>query len=339
MPLQCADHDTWIRAVATGLPNGLVESLTSFAERILPFANGDFQPSPSPTLLDKLTDQLLVVISDAVAAVAAAASPPLSGVATQRLFAWVAADARGAATPLDKVLAATVGKRLEKQAQKVRETLTSASARAAEARKAAREAAVQDTTLVAALPAELALIDEAEHKAYASARNEIYVGFHELGSGSTAASGSLSVSVEAPPQLPEWVSREPEDGPRKDELLKRALDRILTQEITIDQLRETNEWQESYMRRERLRMQQRAWEDERIQRTLHNELWDTECELKDAHDKLEEMRDEIEELVEERVKDRCADLEYDLERSRTGNSVLRTRLAALEAELSLHKGD
>ena len=148
--------------------------------------------------------------------------------ATQRLFAWVAADARGAATPLDKVLAATVGKRLEKQAQKVRETLTSASARAAEARKAAREAAVQDTTLVAALPAELALIDEAEHKAYASARNEIYVGFHELGSGSTAASGSLSVSVEAPPQLPGWVSRVPEDVPRKDELLKRALDRILS---------------------------------------------------------------------------------------------------------------
>ena len=72
---------------------------------------------------------------------------------------------------------------------------------------------------------ELEAIDESEQQAYASARDEVYVGFHELGSGSAVTSGSaLSVSVEEAP-LPYWVPTEPEDGPTKDELLKRALDR------------------------------------------------------------------------------------------------------------------
>ena len=38
-------------------------------------------------------------------------------------MAWVVADARGATEPLEKALADTVGKRLDKQAQKVREAL------------------------------------------------------------------------------------------------------------------------------------------------------------------------------------------------------------------------
>ena len=152
MPLPCADHHTSIPVVATGLPSGLVDSLTELAERIRPFANGGFEPSSPPALVDKLTDQLLVVFSDAVASVAAAASPPLSGKATLRLLAWVVADARGAATPLEKALAETVGKRLEKQAQKVRETLAAASADAAQAREDACAAAAEDAELAAALP-------------------------------------------------------------------------------------------------------------------------------------------------------------------------------------------
>ena len=68
-----------------------------------------------------------------------------------------------------------------------------------------------------------------------------------------ASSSALSVCVKGAP-LPYWVPIEPEDGPAKDEVLKRALDRILNQEVMIDQLREVNELQEQVMQRERLRM-------------------------------------------------------------------------------------
>ena len=339
IPLPYADPITSILTVATGLPSGLVDSLTWLAERILPFTNGDFRPSQPPMLLEKLTDQLLVVASDAVAAVAAAASPPLSGKAKLRLLAWVLADARGAGQPLDRALAETVGKRLEKQAQKVRDILAAASAHASQARDAAHKAAAQDASLVAALASELAAIDTTERNAYASARDEVYIGFHELGSGSTAASPSLTVSVEAPPQLPGWVSQEPEEGPARDELLKRALARIIDQEVMIDQLREANEWQESSMRRERLRMQQQLWEQERVQMTLNNELWDADRKLSAAEDRLEEMDEEC-------VRDRFAELERDLARSRAGNDVLRKRVLEevalvreLEAEIARLKGE
>ena len=113
--------------------------------------------------------------------------------------------------PLDKALADTVGKRLEKQAQKVRDTLATASAHAVQAREAAHDSAAQDASLVGALPSELAAIADAEREAYASARNEVYIGCHELGSTSAVAPVSLSVSVRAPPQLPGWVSEEPEE--------------------------------------------------------------------------------------------------------------------------------
>ena len=192
MPLPYADLDASDIVVATGLPSGTVETLTKLAERIRPSTNGNVSPSPPPALLDKLTDQLLVVASDAVTAVAAAASPPLSGKATLRLLAWVLGDARGGGRPMEKALAETVGKRLEKQAQKVRETLAAATAGAAEAREAAHAAAAQDADLAAVLTTELATIDAIEQAAYTAARNEVYVGFHELGGESTPAQPPLA---------------------------------------------------------------------------------------------------------------------------------------------------
>ena len=302
---------------------------TQLAERIRGFKDGSFAPSRKP-LLDRLTDQLLVVASDAVTSVATQASPSLSGKAMQRLLAWVVADARGAGRPMEKELAETVGKRLDKQARKVRETLAAASADAAQAREAAREAASQDANLAAALPAQLAAIGAAEREAYARARDEVYIGFHELGSGSTAASASLSVSVEAPPQLPGWVSEEPEEGPAKDELLKRALSRIMDQQILIDKLRDRDEWRETQMRDERRRLQLECREAERCQQILNWELWETEEALSIARDEFPDVSADVHVQIEDRVRDRTADLEYDLYRA-------RTRVLALEAELSLYK--
>ena len=86
--------------------------LETLARRFLPFPNGNFSPSPPPALLDKITDELLVVASDAVATVAAEQPRPPSGKSLLRLLAWIVADARGASTVLDKLLAETVGKRL-----------------------------------------------------------------------------------------------------------------------------------------------------------------------------------------------------------------------------------
>merc|ERR1712216_692677 len=103
--------------------------------------------------------------------------------------------------------------------------------------------------------------------------------------------------------LPKWISEEPEEGPARHELLKRALSRILDQECLIDQLRMTNEWQERCrsMREERLCMQQRLWEQERVQMALRNELWDADLSLSEAEGRLEEMdevcaRDRVAEL-------------------------------------------
>jgi hypothetical protein len=92
----------------------------------------------------------------------------------------VAAYQLGADTPLDKQLAETVGKRLERQAQKVRDDVSLAAATEQQARACARLAAAADGSLLAALPAELAAIDAAEKLALEAPRNEVYVGFHEL---------------------------------------------------------------------------------------------------------------------------------------------------------------
>ena len=78
-------------------------------------------------------------------------------------------------------------------------------------RRVRQHASPQNASLVGALPSELAAIADAEREAYASARNEVYIGCHELGSTSAVAPVSLSVSVRAPPQLPGWVSEEPEE--------------------------------------------------------------------------------------------------------------------------------
>jgi hypothetical protein len=142
------------------------------AQRIRSSQDGEYSPSPPPHLLDKLTDELLVVASDAVAKVATG----LSGRQQIRLLAWTVADARGAQFALDKNLAETVGKRLERQANRVRAALAKAASEASEARAHARSNAADD----AALTTELEAIDDVEDGVREFHRNEVYVGFTEL---------------------------------------------------------------------------------------------------------------------------------------------------------------
>ena len=67
--------------------------------------------------------------------------PKLTGKAQQRLLAWVVADAMSADAPIDRALAETVGKRLEKQAAKVSGLLEGAACAAEQERVDARHAA------------------------------------------------------------------------------------------------------------------------------------------------------------------------------------------------------
>ena len=83
---------------ASGPPKVVSEkqrALEALARRILPFPNGNFSPSPPPALLDAITDELLVVTADVVAAVAAEVAPRPSGKALLRLLAWVVAACVG----------------------------------------------------------------------------------------------------------------------------------------------------------------------------------------------------------------------------------------------------
>jgi hypothetical protein len=140
------------------------------------------RPSAPPALLTSLTDHLLVVASDAIKAVASSEEhdPPVSGKDMYRLLAWVLADARGATETLDKALAETVGKRLDRQAQKVRNECASVRSRAVRAREFARKLALEDAALAATLEADLDASREVERGELEMPVGEVYIGFHEL---------------------------------------------------------------------------------------------------------------------------------------------------------------
>ena len=145
----CAE---WCSRVADGLQ--------LLARRIRTFPEGSVTPSPPPTLLSTLTDELLVIASDAVKAVAAEGQA-LSANAGLRLLAWTVADARGATVALDKGLALTVGRRLNSRALTVRKELEAA--------------AENDREMDCSLD-----YHAMERAAKKKARDEVYIGFWEL---------------------------------------------------------------------------------------------------------------------------------------------------------------
>ena len=166
---------TSIRCGAVIRNYGVWTAIKHLARRVRTFPEGTHPPSPLPHLLDKLTDEMLLVAKDAVAAVAAEGKA-LSGKQQYRLLAWTVADARGAELALDKPLAETVGKRLERQANRVRAALAEAAA-IAEAARAHAQSSIADPT---ALAAELEKIDDAEADVREYHEYEVYIGFTEL---------------------------------------------------------------------------------------------------------------------------------------------------------------
>ena len=153
-------------------------ALEQLARRFLPCPGEIFEPLPPPALLQTITDELLVVLSDTVAAVATEVQPPPSGKALLRLLAWLAADARGATTVLDKATAFKVGKRMDYQAQSVRAALRQATCTANEDRAALAEQGAK--LRPAEVSAAHAKIDNAEQRVYDFHSRDVYIGFHEL---------------------------------------------------------------------------------------------------------------------------------------------------------------
>ena len=188
------DRSEWLANVSKAL-----RKLTS---RWLGFGVDVFVPSEPPALLDKLTDELLVLSCDAVAAEVEVArrTETISGKAQTRLLAWVLSDARGAQARMDNALAETVGKRLQRQAQKVRDDTALAAAAAQHACASAELAAAQDASLRPGLAALLAGIEEEKQLALRKPREEVYIGFHEL--QSLLPPAELMLEPPEPPKPP-----------------------------------------------------------------------------------------------------------------------------------------
>jgi hypothetical protein len=155
-------------------------ALEERATRLLALPEGNYTPSTSPALLDVLTDENIVVAVAAVEAVAARQPAPPSANALKKLLATVVADARGAIKMLDKTAALTVGKRLHRQAERVRDILATARSAAAADRSRVRATAAADPAARATIRADLAAIDAAEHRALEAPQQEVYIGFSEL---------------------------------------------------------------------------------------------------------------------------------------------------------------
>ena len=205
--------------------------LRARARQFLRHPDGKFDASPLK-LLNEIIDGALVDAADAVEAAVQelpAGQTRPSGRAQLRLLAWVLADARGSA-PLESAVAETAGKRLHKQAERVRGKLADVAAAAAAARVELEACAATDAE------ARLAAIDEDESFKEATLRAEVYVGFYEV--------AELPAPVE--PELPA-DDRARSDGcasidePATRALVLRALGRNLDLELEATRLREKME--------------------------------------------------------------------------------------------------
>ena len=120
---------------------------------MLASANGATPPGGDTVCFSALTDALIVSASDALQeAVDAWALPKPSGKAQARCLAWLLAALVGSQARLDEAEAGRAGKRLTKQAGRVRAAVADASFAAQQQRQLARAAAAADALLADELP-------------------------------------------------------------------------------------------------------------------------------------------------------------------------------------------
>ena len=189
------------------------EALRKIARRILPYTDGKFSPTTGDPVVKVLTDDLLMAAAAAVKDVCGAVEPTPSGKAQFRLLAWVVADAVGALEPVEKDVAETVGKRLQRQASRVSTSIAAVAASFEKERDTARSAVEKGVTLAEDLEGLLADIDANEQDFIRPLQQEIYVGFVELGPTESAlAIGPESPEPESPPPGG-WLAAERREDP------------------------------------------------------------------------------------------------------------------------------
>ena len=148
-------------------------------------------------ILSKITDADLVVADDAVGAAALDARLGVND--RSRLMAWVVADARGATLVMGKADALTVGKRLERQASKVR---GARECLVAEAKEDIR-VAMAGENLTELDPRDVPVLEAGMEASLAALcakqAAEVYVGFTELVNLLPAAAPPTLPAPAAPP--------------------------------------------------------------------------------------------------------------------------------------------
>ena len=198
------------------MPPGSSSALQELAARIIVSTNGIVLTGCKLPGVGALTDELIVVASDALerAADAAPGARP-TGKALERCLARLLAAALGSQVWLDDDTAGRPGKRLAKQAGKVRDKGVADASLAQQQRQVARAAAAADALLVDGLPARLAAIDATEATALAAPRQEVYNNFPEIAPEPPAAEepppDAAPAAVEPTPdesRWPRWLTRQ-----------------------------------------------------------------------------------------------------------------------------------
>ena len=188
--------------------SGVRELVQASTQRILAHPDGDFEASDGQPVVRAYTDELNIVAVDVVTGVCAEAQS--SGKARHRLLAWVVGDLIGKRLDGDKTVAETVGKRLERQAGRVRASIAavadSAESKRAEARAAA--ALAQDETQLADA---LKIIDADERVRINKLNHEIYINLHEYTVTAVAATETTEVRLVVGPEEPESEPEESRD--------------------------------------------------------------------------------------------------------------------------------
>ena len=214
--------------MCVGAPEALLSRVADIAS-----ATGRSPPFRPALAKDvELSDGLMVLALEAVEAYAAAApTPKPNGVEQKRIMALLVADAMGFQRVLAGDDVTRAGKRIHKQAKKVRDELAAACSETAAARADAYAAAATDSKLQEALATALAEIDDKELTDFSKLAYELYIGFHEI-AGGVAAAPALAVTRRTNklpgeaivPKLPGWMKVQlEEEGCRELKSALRAL--------------------------------------------------------------------------------------------------------------------
>ena len=191
------------------LGSGVREQVRARSQRILAYPDGDFEATDGQSVAKAYTDELNIVTVDIVTCVCEEAQK--SGKARHRLLAWVVGDLIGKRLDGDRTIAETVGKRLERQAGRVRASIAAVTDSAETERAKARAAAAlaqDDTQLAAALK----IIDADERVRINKLNHEVYINLHEYTVTAVAATETTEVRLAIGPEEP----AEPEPDERRN---------------------------------------------------------------------------------------------------------------------------